>query len=325
MLIEDLLRYEHKRSDILENELDNIIDKENIKFSSNLLDFSELNPKKLNEEVDKYFMEKKDIYISNKKLYDEIETENYDIDKEKFQVHKQDYEIEIYLEPLNAFWEFYLDGFEVYNPSGKSIFNIIRNYLFFKAKNDDTVTIETTNKIKQRLIEYLKNISIKDINIYNKSIKLVDKKLTNKDNIDNIIVNIYNKLNENVYGKAEVVENIYKKINENNYNGNIFDILILSEIYQINILLLLKRKKNEKTFYEIKPISNKVNEYILILKSKLDIKKKNEYNSVLDKSNRGFKFIFTKNELPIEFTEYLKKGNKSGRNLENENSDEESN
>ena len=219
-------------------------------------------------------MEKKDIYISNKKLYDEIETENYDIDKEKFQVHKQDYEIEMNLEPLNAFWEFYLDGYEVYNPPGKSIFNIIRNYLFFKAKNDDTVTIETTNKIKQRLIEYLKNISIKDINIYNKSVKLLDNKLTNKDNVDNIIVLVYNKLNENVYGKAEVVENIYKKINENNYNGNIFDILILSEIYQINILLLLKRKKNEKTFYEIKPISKKVNEFILILKSKLDIKKK---------------------------------------------------
>lgn len=323
MLIEDLLRYENKRKAILENELENIIDKENIKFSTDLLDFSELNPKKLNEEVDKYFMEKKDIYISNKKLYDEIETENYDIDKEKYQVHKQDYEIEIYLEPLNAFWEFYLDGFEIYNPPGRSIFNIIRNYLFFKAKNDDTVTIETTNKIKQRLIEYLKNITIKYINIYNKSIKILDNLLTNKDNVDNVIVQVYNKLNENVYGKSEVIENIYKKINENNYNGNIFDILILSEIYQINILLLLKRKKNEKTFYEIKPISNKVNEYILILKSKLDIKKKNEYNSILNKSNHGFKFIFTKNEFPIEFTEYLKKSNKTGRNLENENSNEE--
>jgi hypothetical protein len=322
MLLEDLLRYEHKRIDILDNLIDNIIDKDNIKVSSELLDFSILNPMKLNEEVEKYFADNKSVFISDRKLYDEIESEDFNVEKEKFAKFKEDNEIEIYLKQLPIIWEYYLDGFEVYDPPEKSIFNVIRNILFFINKNDDTVSVESTEKIRDNLIEKIKELNYKELNQYNNILKLINRKITKKDNLEHIKINIYNQLNEGIYSKTDIIENIFKDIKEKSYTGNVFDIFLLAEIYKLNIILLLNRKSKNVNYFYIKPLSKKVDETVLILRGNVDLRKSKKYNSVINKDKQGFNFIFNNKNLPEDFLIYLEKSKKSKIDLDENNQEE---
>lgn len=321
MLIEDLLRYEQKRIDILDNLIDNIIDKDNIKVSSELLDFSILNPKKLNEEVEQYFADKKSIFVSDKKLYDEIESEDFNVEKEKFAKFKEDNEIEIYLKQLPTIWEYYLDGFEVYDPPEKSIFDVIRNILFFRNKKDDTISVEATNKIRDNLVEKLKELDYKKLNEYNNILKLINRKITKKDNLEHIKLNIYNQLNEGIYSKTDIIENIFKDIKDRSYTGNVFDIFLLAEIYKLNIVLLLNRKSKNVNHFYIKPLSKKVNETVLVLRGNIDLRKRKKYNSVINKDKHGFNFIFDNKNLPEDFLIYLEKLKSSKIDLDEDDED----
>ena len=325
ILVEDLLRYEGKRKEILDNEMDNIIDKTKIDYSSDLVNFSSNNPKKLNEELEKYFKNNKEIFISNKLLYDEIESKSYDVNRQKYELFRKDYEIEMFLEPLVQLWEVMLDSYSLYSPPNKSIFNVVRDMLFSRNLKDDSVVIETTKKIRDKVVNYLKDANLEFLNYFNNQIKIQPNKLTKKDNLDIFKVKVYNILNEKISSKADVIEVIYKTITDTNYNGNIFDAFILSQIYNINIIMLMKRRRKDNTDHElITPMKKKIDEYIITLSS--NFKNKKIYESVIKKDKSGFRFIFEKKEMPVEFTDYvLVKGAVRTNEYANYNSNEDEN
>jgi len=299
ILIEDLLRYENKRLEILNNLIDNIIDKDKITVSPDLLDFSSNNPKKLNEEVEKYFTNKNELFISEKKLYDEIETLDYDINREKYILYKKDNEIELYIEPLIQLWETLLENYQTYSPPEKSIFNIIRDTLFYKNTLDSSVVIDTIKQIRENLIKSLKDIDLNQLNFINKHLHIQPEKLTTRDNLESFKLKAYNTLLNN----SNIIDNVYKIIINSSYNGNLFDAYILAELYKINIIILNKRRKRGESDHLLITPMNKVNEYIIVLKSNYD--EIIIFESVIFRNKTGFQFVFSKNDLPIDFTNYV--------------------
>ena len=228
-------------------------------------------------------------------------------------------------EPLVQLWEVMLDRYSLYSPPNKSIFNVVRDMLFSRNLKDESVVIETTKKIRDKVVNYLKEANLEFLNYFNNQIKIQPNKLTKKDNLDIFKVKVYNILNEKISSKADVIEVIYKNITDTNYNGNIFDAFILSQIYNINIIMLMKRRRKDNTDHElITPMKKKIDEYIITLSS--NFKNKKIYESVIKKDKSGFRFIFEKKEMPVEFTDYvLVKGAVRTNEYANYNSNEDDN
>ena len=165
--------------------------------------------------------------------------------------------------------------------------------------------VETTRTIRDNVVQELKKADLKEMNYYNSIFKINKRKLKKTDNLEIYKVRLYNHFSDKHYSKVDMIETIYKNIESDDaYNGNLFDLYLLSNIYNLGIVLMMKRrKKGERDHILIKPMEDKPEDYVLVVKS--NSINRNIYETVIRRTKAGFKFAFTKKELPEDFVDYV--------------------
>jgi hypothetical protein len=295
MIIDELLRYKIKRTEILEDTIPNIINKNKVQENPNkYIIIHTLDLNEINNIVEKIFLDNKGLYIDNRSLYEETSTKQYGFSKEKY-IKSNIIEIYNYkLEELPIYWKKILGDIYKYKNIEENIFTIIVNILnkeTLKNKNKQNDKKFNIYDVKKNLIEYLKYM-------------IKTKKLD-----ENNIIELYKDNNNKIFKYITTIETLISEILNENYYGSEIDLDFLSKIYKINFVILNKRiKKNQNILKIILNKSDKLNEtnelnkeknYVLIFKSL--IYDKYVYNLIESKN----KYIFKYKDLPSKFIKLL--------------------
>tara|TARA_Y200000002_G_scaffold338343_1_gene307637 strand:- start:252 stop:1577 length:1326 start_codon:yes stop_codon:yes gene_type:complete len=289
-LLDELLRFKIKREEILNNDIDNIINKNYVPTNDKkYIILQTYNIDEIKTKIDQVFFNNYGIYLDIRKLYEESSTKKYAFNKNLYL--KDEYKNSnnnIVFNNLSIFWTKILGNkfkiknkilnvFEIFKEAIKSNKNF-----YMKNKELDIITI------KNDLVKYWNDI-IKDSRDKEKSQELIYKNY--KDNCARKIKNILN------------FEDLMIYILNNEYKGCFLDFKILSKIYNLNLVFLEKRikKNNDEGFHMIK--SDKSNYYILIYES--IINNQSIYNLVGSKN----KYLFYLDELTPKFIQNILKIN----------------
>ena len=225
-IVEELLRYEIQKQEILDNTIPLIINKSKIKFGDNLWLFinNSNNPNKFNKMIDEYFNNKELIEIRKDPTFDELKVKHIDINIDKFRIYKKDIDWELLKIELPLLWKNLLTtSFYIINYYNNSVFYIIQYILNNIKSNNKNLEINT---IKNKLVNYIPD-----------SNKYLNKFFNNSQST----LNIYKKFGSTIYNKVKVADEIKDIINDINYNGIFVDLLLLAKIYELNIIIIRNR------------------------------------------------------------------------------------
>ena len=237
-----------------------------------------------------------DKYTSKKDIFDNTDhdTSYSVIDSMLYSETKKD--DNIFLELLSESW------IDILSKNYKILkTNIINGSLFYsitRAHNsisDENLTIE---KIKYKLIDYLKNISLENF------LRLLTKFEDLKDDIDFKIKNVRNLIYQfyKFVKFRDIIsyDELILMIQNIEYDGTPMDIYILSEILNYNISIIHYRKTSSNpdafTKYNLKNHENTI-----ILYSEVYLKGKVKYSCI---QNAG-KYVFKKEDLTPKFLKLL--------------------
>jgi len=284
-LLDELLRFKIKREEILNNEIDNIINKNYVpENDKKYIILQTYNVEEIKHKINQVFFNNYGIYLDTRKLYEQSSTNKYAFNKNLYL--KDEYKnINNYnVENLSIHWSKILGNkFKIKNQI-LNIFEIFRDALksnknFYLKNKEINIKI-----IKQDLIKYW-NDMVKDSR--------------EKEKIE---LNIYKNYKDNCARKIKNIlnyEDLMEYILTSEYRGCYIDFKILSSIYNVNLVFLEKRiKKNNNQGYNIIK-SNNSNYYILIYES--IINNQSIYNLI------GYqnKFLFYLDELSPKFIQNI--------------------
>ena len=288
-LLDELLRFKIKREEILNNDIDNIIDKNSVpENDKKYIIIQTYNIDEIKNKIDQVFFNNYGIFLDTRKLYEESTTKKYAFNKNIFLKDEYSINNNIKYDNLSIYWNKILGNKFKIKDKILNIFEIIRdavksNKNFYMKNKDLDITI-----IKQELVKYWNDI-VKDSR--------------DKEKMEN---NIYKNYKDNCARKIKNIlnyEDLMSHILNTEYKGCFIDFKILSMIYNVNIVFLEKRikKNNNQGFHIIS--CKKSNYYILVYES--IINNQSIYNLI------GFenKFLFYLDELSPKFIQNILKIN----------------
>ena len=288
-LLDELLRFKIKREEILNNDIDNIIDKNYVPENENkYIILQTYNLEEIKNKIDNAFFNNFGIYLDNRKLYEESSTKEFAFNKNIYLKDEFKNKNNYNTNNLSIYWTKILGSkFKVKN----EILNVF--LIFYDAlKSNENFYNKNKNidvrSIKNDLVNYWKDI-VKDSR---NQIKIEE--------------NIYNKYKDKCARKIKNIlnyEDLMNYILNPEYKGCYIDFEILSKIYNVNLVFLEKRiKKNNNEGFEI-ITCDKSNYYILIYES--TINNQSIYNLIGVKN----KFLFYLDELSPKFIQEILKIN----------------
>jgi hypothetical protein len=293
-IADELLRYEIKREEILNDNIPIIINKEIMKEDFNkYVIIHTLNYYEINKTLDKLFLNKNDIFIDNRNLYENIHTKAISFKKEKYTKSNKALFQNSKTEFLSVYWIKYLgDKYNIIINDNNNLFSIMVYLLnldeFKYIRNGNELF--NINIIKNKIIKYIKNITLK-----------IDEK--NKITENNII-DLYKKDSNKIFKYLTSFQLLIDEIINEGYNGSEVDLYFLTKIYDFSIIILDKRiKKNQIGYKLLKCNDYKSNNFILLYKS--IVLDSNIYNIIKSKN----KVIFKYTELPQKFIDLIMKNN----------------
>ena len=282
-LLDELLRFKIKREEILNNDIPYIINKTEIPENEDkYIIFKTFNIEEIKNRIEQLYFNNYGIFLDKRKLIEESRTKNYGFNKNLYL--KEEYKnSNIDFSNLSIYW------------------NKILGYKF-KIKNYIHNVFEIFSEaIKTNQNFYLKN---KELDVSQIKKDLVNhwydivKDASNK-NKDKTEMNIYKNYKENCAKKIKNIlnyEDLMTYLLTNEYKGCFIDFKVLSLLYNVNVVFLLKTiKKNDKGYTIVK--SNQSTYYILVYES--IINNQSIYNLIGIKN----KFLFHLNELSPKFRE----------------------
>jgi hypothetical protein len=158
------------------------------------------------------------------------------------------------------------------------------------------IAFKKSDYIKSDLsLLYNKNSNIESLSIF--WTKLLGNKFKIKLSENNSLLMLISQILQtlNINKSIDVI-----KKNINSQEESESDLIILSKLYNINIVLLDKRGKGDKSRYQLFSSNNpKLDKYVLLYKS--IIYEKNIYNIIYSKN----KIVFKINELPEKFVNFI--------------------
>ena len=265
-ITDELLRYELKRDEIINDNIPIIINKKLIEKNKKYIIINSANFHEVNNLVEQLYLDNKGVHIDTRDLYEEINTKEYAFKDDKYiksnillikNVNK--------FEELSIYWSKLLtDKFKVKVNNINTIFQI---FVLILNLNDMNMN---TNLLKNKLVNYLKTLN------------------------ENDIIDLYKKDGDKIFKYISSFQLLIEEILSDSYHGSLADLIFLSKIFNINIIILEKRiKKNESgyKFYKINGSDNFVILYTYFQDNK------NIYNIVYNKN----RLIFKKDELPDKF------------------------
>ena len=284
-LLDELLRYKIKRDEILNNDIDNIIDKNYIpENDKKYIIIQTFNTDEIKNKLNELFFNNFGIYVDTRKLYEESTTRQFAFNKNLYL--KEEYKNEnIKYEELSGYWSKMLGNKFKVKDQLLNIFEIIKDALnsnkdFFSRNKDIDVS-----EIKADLVKYWSD------------------KVKDSRNVNKIENNIYKEYKDNCARKIKNIlnyEDLMNFILGIDYKGCFIDFNIFSKIYNVNLVFLEKRIKknnNKQGFNIIK--SNQSNYYILIYES--IINNQSIYHLIGVKN----KFLFYLDELTPKFIQEI--------------------
>jgi hypothetical protein len=290
-IVDELLRYKLKRNEILKDNIPIIIDKEIIKENKNkYVIVHTINMNEIEKVLEKLFYDNNGIQINTKNLYEETTTKEIAFKKEKYLKTTIEKLENIKSNDLSIYWINILGNqfkIKIISNTNDSIFNLLEKIINLNEfKNIRNNTLFDINDIKKNIIDYIDNFKNKQkiLNLYKNNTKL--------KNIPDILLL-----------KHEILSEEYK--------GSEIDLNYISKIYNINFIILDKKiKSNTKGFTIIKSKNYKTDYFVILYKISILDKYMYIYNLIHMKN----KIIFTYNDLPHKFINYIFKNNNTNNN-----------
>jgi hypothetical protein len=262
--------------------------------------------------LDDLYKDNMGINMDIRRLFEESTTKIYSFNKDKYILGKSKFSF--LTERLPGKWEQLLSSnYLVQKNDNKSIFVSI-SYAIENLNNDNKnknskLIIES---IKKKICNFIEKFS-SDTNIINKIFKTINSKKNNNDektNKSNVtLLELYQRelLNEkNNYKLIVTEEKLRNEIMDESYNGCIIDIIILSIIYNTNIIILNKRyyKDIKENYSLIGPEFGAFDNDILLFKSILSSESKIFIYNIIKHYS---KYVLKRNELPKKFVSFISK------------------
>ena len=282
-IVDEILRFKLKRNEILNDNIPIIINKELIQENPNKYIIIHTNNfVEINNIINNLFDSNNGVFIDSRNLYEEINTKEIAFKKDKYLKSNFSLIQNNKVEELSVFWSKLLKNnykvkLDEINNNVYSIIKFILNLDELKNNNYNTIT---TSIIKNKIINYFRNIIMKK----------------NNNILDNII-KLYKYDGTKIFKYITSINSLIEEILNDSYYGSEADLEYISKIFNINIFVLDKRiKKNNKglKIYE----SNNKNYTILLYKSV--VFENINYNIIQQKN----KILVKINELPQKFIEY---------------------
>ncbi len=301
-IVDELIRYRLKRNEILNDNIAVIIDKHVIPPSNKYIVINTNNLIQINNIVEKLYLNNNGIIVNTKNLYETVTTNEIGFKPDRFlKIRVKELE-ETKSNDLSTFWLKYL------------------GYAF-------TIKLNTNISLLMLMLDVINILERKNIHKNNKHGK--HNRNNNNDNLfdlmdikEMIIKYINEKKNKstllNAYTKQYELKNISnidtlkEIIMSDDYNGSENDLNIISEKFNINIIILDKRIKKDKPSMNIIKTKNYKTDLVVLL-YRTNIVNTYVYNLIQSKG----KIIFNFNQLPIKFNVLLDNYNKQVKNNNN--------
>jgi hypothetical protein len=286
-IIDELLRFKLKRNEILNNKIPVIINKELIeKINDKFVMIHTLNTYDINYLIDKLYVDTKNLFLDDRKLFEENSTKEYSFKKDKY-IKSTSILIEDYkMEDLSVYWDKFLGNkFKIRIYDKDTIFSIMKlvlNMEELKSYKEEQVNVID---IKNKLVSHIKKIA------------------SNKKNNNNIEKELLELYANNCDKKLKYITSIQSLIGEiltESYEGCYIDLKYLSSIYKLNIIILDKRRLKDKEGHEF--IKCEGSNYYIIL-YRVVIVENNIYYLIQNKNM----IVFKKNDLPTKFYNHIVK------------------
>jgi len=282
---DEILRNRLLRDEILEDKLDELINKTIEKRNDEII----INgAKNLSAQVEELYKPKKEFILRNEDMYSTTQPNYKGVNKNKFLIQSQEFILDSSkLMVLPSYWKtimgnkfrYYDDDKIKYNSLYFAILRIIHMI------NPDIKNIMDLKRLEINKIEHIYKEDI-DNDFYFKDIHPEIHDGINR------IISIFKNFKKTQYKSINTMTQLKEFIMSEEYPANEVDVFLLALALGINILVLEKRitKKNNDGFYIFEPQKNK-DFIILFNQSKLE---DNNYNIVVKQNN----YIFKLKDLP---------------------------
>ena len=250
---DELLRFNIKRTEILNDNIPVIINKEIIQENLNkYIIIHSLNNNEIVNIIDKLYLDAKEIFVDDKKLYETTSTKDVSFKQDKYLKTSSN----LYLqnnsfENLSLHWDKYLGNkFKVKLNGNNTIFGILSYILNNEQIKNNENNIINISSIKNKIIFYIKNTLLKK-NGYN----------------EEDIINMYKECGLKEFKYILSLDELIGEFVSDTYFGCYIDLKFISNIFNINIIVLDKRLKKNVKEYMTFLSENKNNYYVLLYKT----------------------------------------------------------
>ena len=272
IIIEELIRNKNKRYEILNNNISDIVDRTKVvAFKDEIL----LNTDKLLDKIDKIYRKKNkyyDQYIkypdTSQPEYTNIDLKRYLLSQENINRQKTEYpDIKVSIMDINKnknknaqlkeeklnrsnidlvinykelpqeIIPFLNDSYEILETN--RVYNSLFTSIMLIENSKSNLGKKTTLNIKEQFLHYIKDITLKDIELIltvRKDVNISEMKLSG-DWRD--ILNLYKDMYSNEYKNINNFKQLTNHIMSNFYNPKILDIMLLSMAYNINFIIFM--------------------------------------------------------------------------------------
>jgi hypothetical protein len=257
--------------------------------------------------LDDLYKDNMGINMDIRRLFEESTTKIYSFNKDKYILGKSKFSF--LTERLPGKWEQLLSSnYLVQKNDNKSIFFCISYAIenlnnYGKNKNSKLII----DSIKKKICNFIEKFS-SDKSIIDKIVKTLNSKKNNNHNEITLLELYQHQLfnEKNNYKSIVSEEKLRNEIMNESYNGCIIDLIILSIIYNTNIIILNKRyyKDIKENYSLIGPEFGAFDNNILLFKSMISGESKLFIYNIIKYYS---KYIFKKNELPKKFISFISK------------------
>jgi len=294
MISDELLRFNTKRKEILDDRIPSILNREKIQEEEEkyVVIHTQNNEVILNM-LDILYHKTSEFKLDTKTIIDEITTKEYDFRKEKYLKFDTKILNELKMENLSIYWEGMIGSKFKYLIEKENVILMLRNLL--KVDEEKDIIEEITEKnIRIRIYNYIiENMNGPFIRAMIEKFRIHYNEKWNITDIEMSLLNLYKKCGKR-FQYATSLTSILNQYVTSSYDGCIIDIYLFGKIYGYNIIILDKRQRKGDVGY-IYFENNYSNKYILLYRTY--ILDEVQFHIIKWK----VKSIFKLNDLPMKF------------------------
>jgi hypothetical protein len=297
-LSEEILRNKIKSDEIINDLIEDIIDKDKIEHSVNELIIYGSGDE-IKNIIDKLYLKEKEIYINPDTQFDLSEPKFIGLqDLSKYKISEKNSNFDISkLKPLSINWEkifgdnfkYYFDG--VYE---NSLFRTFAKLIDLKTNK-----ISSIRQIKDALIDKIEQISLDELNepFFKNILKY---KISESESSIDLLIEAYKESNKSQFRNINNLMDLKLFIKSDDYYANDIDVYLLNKIYNFNTIILEKRVTKNNP-YGITYFNNNKSKNFIILFS-FNINNRKVYFPVQNKQI----YIFESFDIPNNIMKLLK-------------------